>query len=303
MTADRFFLGLDLGQSMDHSALVALRRRPMRDPVDPERTLFRYTVRGVKRWPLGTLYTVVVKEVAELVSKPPLKGCVLGLDATGVGAPVVEMVYGQKPAATIRPVLITSGYNVGGDPSCYHVPKRDLVAAVSVLLQSGRLEIPQSIPESALLVKELQTLRAKITAAGNESFEADWREQAHDDLVLALAIAAWLGEKSPDAYTGPLVLWPPSQEQVAAERYLRLVKEAVAAGDKNEVVRLAMLVLRMPGIFEDTRDDVRSIAVDCGCQLPEVEPVSPDLTVDESDRVKFAGMDVDFREPELWGTR
>ena len=33
-----------------------------------------------------------------------------------------------------------------------------------------------------------------MTPAGNEAMTADWRTRAHDDLVLALAIAAWLGE-------------------------------------------------------------------------------------------------------------
>jgi hypothetical protein len=33
-----------------------------------------------------------------------------------------------------------------------------------------------------------------VTPAGNETMAADWRTRAHDDLVLALAIAVWLGE-------------------------------------------------------------------------------------------------------------
>jgi hypothetical protein len=30
----------------------------------------------------------------------------------------------------------------------------------------------------------------------DETFEADWRDRQHDDMVLGLAIAAWLGERS-----------------------------------------------------------------------------------------------------------
>ena len=41
--------------------------------------------------------------------------------------------------------------------------------------------------------KELATFSARITAAGNQTFEADWREGEHDDLVLAVAIACWIG--------------------------------------------------------------------------------------------------------------
>ena len=45
-----------------------------------------------------------------------------------------------------------------------------------------------------MLVRELSTFRAKVNiATWNESFEA-WRARDHDDLVLAVALAALLGE-------------------------------------------------------------------------------------------------------------
>jgi probable HAF family extracellular repeat protein len=49
-------------------------------------------------------------------------------------------------------------------------------------------------PESATLGRELQAFKAKITNAGNETMAADWRLRQHDDLVLALALGAYLEE-------------------------------------------------------------------------------------------------------------
>jgi hypothetical protein len=43
-------------------------------------------------------------------------------------------------------------------------------------------------------VQELLAFRVKVTASANETFEA-WRERDHDDLVLAVATAAWVGER------------------------------------------------------------------------------------------------------------
>jgi hypothetical protein len=44
-------------------------------------------------------------------------------------------------------------------------------------------------------LREFLTFRIKMNAATeHESFEA-WRERDHDDLVLAVALACWLGEK------------------------------------------------------------------------------------------------------------
>jgi hypothetical protein len=41
----------------------------------------------------------------------------------------------------------------------------------------------------------LGTFKVKINInTGNESFEA-WRERDHDDLVLAVALACWFGER------------------------------------------------------------------------------------------------------------
>ena len=46
-----------------------------------------------------------------------------------------------------------------------------------------------------MLVQELENFRAKVTAARQETLES-WREGRHDDLILAVAVAAWLGEQA-----------------------------------------------------------------------------------------------------------
>jgi len=215
---ERFFLGLDLGQAQDFSALVALRRRREPDPRREGATQFRYTVRGIRRWPLGTLYPAVVADVCALVSRPPLAGALLAVDFTGCGRPVVDMLRQARPQAHLRPVLITAGHAVTGDEHALRVPKRELVAAVAVLLQTGRLEIPGNIPEADVLGRELLFFRATISTSGHEQFEADWRTRAHDDLVLALAMAAWLGEHATEpTVEGPLLLYP-MPEDLRVER-------------------------------------------------------------------------------------
>jgi hypothetical protein len=69
------------------------------------------------------------------------------------------------------------------------------VSALQLLLQSRRLHIARSLEHAATLVKELENFRVKITAAARETYEA-WREGQHDDLVLAAALAAWMGEET-----------------------------------------------------------------------------------------------------------
>jgi len=46
-----------------------------------------------------------------------------------------------------------------------------------------------------MLVQELLNFKAKPPSASGDTYEA-WREGPHDDLVLAVAIAAWVGERA-----------------------------------------------------------------------------------------------------------
>ena len=74
------------------------------------------------------------------------------------------------------------------------MPRQELAATLHELLHSRRLQVAPALPESAMLVRELAAFQLKVSAASKEELDA-WREGAHDDLVLAVAVAAWLGER------------------------------------------------------------------------------------------------------------
>ncbi len=183
-----YFSGLDLGQAQDYSALAVLERAP------GESGQAHYALRHLQRWPLGTSYTSICDQLARLFDEPPLLRSTLAVDQTGVGAAVVEMLRRSTIRAVLRPVLITAGHTTTVEGGIRHVPKKELVSVLQVLLQQRRLQVARSLPEAATLVKELETFKVKITTAGNETFEA-WRERDHDDLVLAVAIAAFEAER------------------------------------------------------------------------------------------------------------
>ncbi len=64
-----------------------------------------------------------------------------------------------------------------------------------MLLQGRRLRVAQTLPDAPPLVQELLNFKAKVSTAASDSFE-DWRENPHDDLVLAVGIAAWVRERA-----------------------------------------------------------------------------------------------------------
>jgi hypothetical protein len=210
-----FIGGLDLGQSQDYTALAIVERldppmeelpkeslasvlyRGLHSP-PPERPIKKserkYIVRHLERFPAGTSYVDVCKRVVDVFSQPPLSGSNLAVDKTGVGAPVVDMLARSRPRCHLKPIMITAGHTVALDGPGWNVPKKDLVWVLQVLLQGRRLFVPRTLPNATLLLTELEMFRVKISAAAHETFEA-WRERDHDDLVLAVALACWVGER------------------------------------------------------------------------------------------------------------
>jgi len=191
----RYFSGLDLASAKDFSALAILEQRQEPDPQRPTKAVNHCQVRYLHRYPLGTPYTEIVADVVRIFGREPMSGSTLAIDQTGVGRPVVDMFRAAKPQAKLSPINITGGHAAHkNDDGGHNVPKKSLVSTLQVLLQAGRIEVAAALPDRPVLVKELQNFRVKITAAANETFEA-WREGDHDDLVLAVAIAAWEAER------------------------------------------------------------------------------------------------------------
>lgn len=117
------------------------------------------------------------------------------------------MIRDANLRADAYAITITGGDEVSRSGFDYRVPKRDLVSAVACLLQTTRLRIPRSLPDVDLLERELLRFRAKISlSSGKETYEA-WREEDHDDLVLAVSLGCWLNEKGRDGFTMLIREW------------------------------------------------------------------------------------------------
>ena len=219
------FVGVDLGQAKDFTALAILECAELLGAWDPvlyaHRKYVELRLRYLERMPLGTSYPSVAERVVKITRSAGMAGrCILVVDATGVGRPVVDLLKRERPGCTLMPVNITGGASESRNGGYYGVPKRDMVTGLQVLLQSGGLQIASGIPHGATLATEMADMRAKVTAAGNTQFGA-WREGAHDDLVLAVALACWSAHKMyPHGPYGAEAYWKQT-EQGSWERGLR----------------------------------------------------------------------------------
>jgi len=194
-----YFVGLDLGQSHDFTAIAVVDRAEVRGEWDPVVFAFpkvvKLRLRYLERPELGTPYPEIVERVAEVTRSAALaRRCQLMADATGVGRPVVDMLRKSGIGCTLMPVVITGGYTENLSQGYYHVPKRDLIVGLQTTLQRGGLEIAAALPLASALTQELADMQVKITSPGKEQFGA-WREGQHDDLVLAVALACWGAHK------------------------------------------------------------------------------------------------------------
>jgi hypothetical protein len=145
------------------------------------------------RLPLRTPYpAAIAADIAALVAQPPLVCPLLVIDQRGVGRAVADLFRPADLKARLRPTRITAGHAVTCVEGVWQVARQELASVLQTLLQGRRLKIA-AVPARQTLAEELSAFPVKATAA-NEQLES-WRERAHDDLVLAVALAAWLGER------------------------------------------------------------------------------------------------------------
>lgn len=208
-----YVAGLDLGQSQDFTALALLETVPTlhaltatgRDselglPIDIDYEVAgppaALKLLGLERYPLGTAYPQIVTHVAARLRA--IRGQVLlAVDATGVGAAVVDMF--EALSVPLIAITITGGSVAHGAGHRWSVPKRDLVHGLLLAFQDQRLTYANRLEQAPTFLQELVAFQLTVnTQTGHDTYEA-WREGAHDDLVLAVAVACWLAEHEVDA--------------------------------------------------------------------------------------------------------
>jgi len=205
--ARNYFVGVDLGQARDYTAIAIVQRvtQSVGAGVGEVHTTINYHLRHLERVELGTRYPAIITRVVGLLATSPLsQESPLVVDRTGVGAAVVDMF--TAAGADPRAITIHGGDTVIREDRHDRVPKRELVGTLIAIQQSGRLQTAAGLTLWPTLVGELVNFQLKVNiATGHDSYEA-WRESVHDDLVLAVAMACWYAENEP-----PALPWIPCQ--------------------------------------------------------------------------------------------
>lgn len=190
----RAFLGVDLGQRQDHSALALLdlQWKYVGRCAATYEWVFEplLTLRGLHRFPLNTSYLEVQEMLIDFLGEidhrfdlaiPPRRDLII--DAGGPGGPMVDWLRRSLPRGVeLKPVLITSGHAEGRHSDGYRtIPRRTLITELILMINYRTLTIPPGLVHWDTLVAEMLQIRGE-----NGHPVAD----GHDDLVMALGLGA-----------------------------------------------------------------------------------------------------------------
>jgi hypothetical protein len=184
----QYYVGLDLGQAVDPSALAVVERMPGAQGG-------RYDIRELFRFPRHTPYPEIIDHVQALINTPPLWAHTpVIVDATGVGAPVMDML--RAAGVLAEAVILHGGETVtfGSGSGMHRFPKTWLATLTRGLLESKRLRIAKSLTEARHLVTELCTFTTTIKRSGQLAVEAG-RDEGHADLAIAMMLAVAYAEQ------------------------------------------------------------------------------------------------------------
>jgi hypothetical protein len=204
-----YYVGLDLGQSSDYTALAVIQKVPTYDQQTAKHDTELH-LRHLKRFPLKTPYATIADNVKDLLRGPPFTEDIregnlgqfgfvkirkpqteLVVDKTGVGLAVTDLLK-ERNLRFVGVTITGLGQKVkSSGVREYSVPKQDLVAALEVPFHTGKLKIAEDLELWPTLRGELLTFRRKQNVITAHIFYEHWRESDHDDLVLACALACW----------------------------------------------------------------------------------------------------------------
>jgi hypothetical protein len=204
-----FYVGLDLGQSADYTALAVVQKTPAYDE-EKGKWDWELHLRYLERFALKTPYTEIADYVKGLITGAPFTEQVrwpygnikypetqLVVDRTGVGVAVTDLL--KERGIKFWGITITGlGQKVNKvGVREYTVPKQDLVAALEVPFHQGKFKVAEGLEGWPKLREELLNFRRKQNKVTAHISYEHWRESDHDDLVLAAALACWKANKKP----------------------------------------------------------------------------------------------------------
>ncbi len=188
-----FILGASIGTGIQPTAVAVLEHEVWKNEKWKPETV-ALSLRYLERIPLDAGYPDTVSRIDTLLKTTAIKdeecdkASDLVLDVTGSGRAVVELF----DRAAIAPIVVTiTGAGVREEEAKdWRIPKVELVGNLQVLYQTERLKMASALELVPTLIDELRDFKMRPPRIDPNDPET-WREGQFDDLVFAVALAAW----------------------------------------------------------------------------------------------------------------
>ena len=181
-------VGVHPGQRRSPTALCVVQLETRQDEY---KLVDHYVTRYLALLPSGTTFPEVSTKLGKLLDGiyyQTRQHAQVFANVTGLGQPVIDALKeNAQNAGSLRAVYFTHGDRLEGTYDEIVLGKARLVSRLQVLLQAGRLHLPES-QEAEDLAQELLDFEICVTEDANERYGA-FPVGRHDELVTALGLA------------------------------------------------------------------------------------------------------------------
>jgi len=195
-------MALELGKTSEGTAIAMVERL---DPPDSPRPTTappakaRYELKMMHRCPPGETYVQVTDKTLELLEKAKQKlrercGRSVNiqlswiLDQTVVGKSVVDMVLERIGCPFAHRVILAGNHTERESDGLHFISKHLLISEIEALLEEERLKFPTKGRRARDLKEGLLSYKQQSSQTVAPDIDP-WRDQPHDDLVLAVGLA------------------------------------------------------------------------------------------------------------------
>ena len=195
-----FLIGVSLGTGMQPTAIAVLEQVVLKNP-DWRAENGALKLRHLDRLSLDTNYPQTVEPVSKLLKRSEIKdkeqcgGAEVLLDLTGSGSAIVELFEREGIDPICVRIAGAGAFEEKDQKGRWRVPKVELVGPLLVLYGAGRLKMAEGLDLVPELLNEFRNFKMRPPRIDPNDPES-WREGQSDDLIFAVALAAWRASRN-----------------------------------------------------------------------------------------------------------
>ena len=194
-----YIIAASLGVGIQPTAIAVIEQEVLKQAYGWSAETGALRLRHLERLSVETSYPQTVDRLSTLLNTSEVKdgeqcdGAEMILDVTGSGRAILEL-FERADASDTRPLVVTIVGGGGREEEAewrdWRVPKIELVGALRVVFEAGRLKMAKDLELVETLMNELREFKMRPPRIDPSDPET-WRDSEFDDLVFAVGLAAW----------------------------------------------------------------------------------------------------------------